>query len=161
MIKAVLLDLDNTLLHNPDRQWVQTFRSGWDQHFEEGYGISRASEALRSAIGRLNENGDSCRSNAELLQESLCGRLALSCAEFRRALDEFYAGPYHSFRRTTAPVKGAAALVEALLDHNLLVAIATNPLFPEAATIARLEWRAWATTSLTLLSSPTARTCIL
>ena len=140
MIKAVLLDLDNTLLHNPDRQWVGTFRQGWDRHFEEQYGISRASEALRSAIGGLNGKGDACRSNAELIQDGLCSKLSLSCQELSRAIDDFYAGPYHGFRETTAPIAGSLAMVEALLNQNLLVAIATNPLFPESATLARIEW---------------------
>ncbi len=140
MIKAVLLDLNNTLLRNPDRQWVQTFRQGWDRHFEEQYGISRASDALRSAIGRLNKTSESCRSNAHLIRDGLCSRLSLSCDELSRALDEFYAGPYHSFRETTAPVAGALALAQELLNQGLLVAIATNPLFPESATLARIAW---------------------
>ena len=56
MIKAVLLDLDNTLLHNPDQQWMQTFRQGWDRHFASRCGIAQASDALRSAMGRLNSS---------------------------------------------------------------------------------------------------------
>lgn len=140
MIKAVLLDLDNTLLRNPDRQWVQTFRQGWDRHFENQYGLRQASDALRSAIGRLNEGSASCLSNAELIQDELRSELSLSGDEMSHALDEFYAGPYHCFRETTAPIAGSLELVEELLNQNLLVAIATNPLFPESATYARLAW---------------------
>ncbi len=140
MIKAVLLDLDNTLLHNPDRQWVQTFRQGWDQHFQASYGIMQAADALRGAIGRLNDGGDNCLSNADLIHDELRSRLSLSREELSRALDEFYAGPYHSFRETTAPIAGAAELVEELFNQNLLVAVATNPLFPESATFARIAW---------------------
>lgn len=140
MIKAVLLDLDNTLLHNPDRQWVQTFRRGWDRHFQLRFGITYASDALRSAIGRLNQGSDTCRSNADSMRDELCRKMSLSRDEMSRALDEFYAGPYHRFRETTAPIAGAVALVEELLNQNLLVAIATNPLFPESATLARITW---------------------
>lgn len=140
MIKAVLLDLDNTLLQNPDRQWARTFSQGWDRHFEDRYGIRRASDALRSAIGRLNQNGDSCLSNVEVMEEELARRLPLPRGEVERALEEFYAGPYHCFRETTAPVAGARELVDALLGQNLLVTIATNPLFPASATCARIAW---------------------
>ena len=47
MIKAVLLDLDNTLLHNPDPQWVAVFHAQWDRYFATRYGIEDASSALR------------------------------------------------------------------------------------------------------------------
>lgn len=140
MIKAVLLDLDNTLLHNPDRHWVQTFREGWDRHFAACFGISEASVALRGAIGQLNDCNHALLSNAELMLDELARQLPLTSEETARALDHFYAGPYHSFRETTAPMAGAAELVEALLNQNFLLAIATNPLFPESATIARVNW---------------------
>ncbi|MYD11208.1 MAG: HAD-IA family hydrolase [Chloroflexi bacterium] len=140
MIKAVLLDLDNTLLRNPDRQWARTFIQGWDRYFEDRHGITRASVALRSAIGQLNQDGDTCQSNADVMAEELAKRLPLSREELESALDEFYAGPYHCFRETTAPIAGARELVEALLDQDLLVAVATNPLFPESATYARIAW---------------------
>ena len=140
MIKAVLLDLDNTLLHNPDRQWVHTFRQGWDRHFEDRYGITNASDALRRAIGRLNATSGDCRTNAALIQDALCRELPLSRQDMSRAVDLFYSGPYPCFKKTTAAVAGSVELVEELLEQNLLVAIATNPLFPEAATHARIAW---------------------
>ena len=140
MIKAVLLDLDNTLLHNPDRQWAQTFLRGWDRHFQDRYGIAQASDALRSAMARLNRDSNGSISNADLIQDTLCRHLPLDRAEIKRAVDDFYAGPYHCFKVATAPVAGAAELVRRLLSQNLLVAIATNPLFPESATQARVAW---------------------
>ena len=140
MIKAVLLDLDNTLLHNPDRQWMQTFRQGWDRHFESRCGIAKASDALRSAMSRLNSSDVAHLSNADLMRDELARQLPLSQAALAHAIDEFYAGPYQGFRATMAPIAGAQELVETLLKQNLLVAIATNPLFPESATLARIAW---------------------
>ncbi len=140
MIKAVLLDLDNTLLHNPDHQWMQAFRQGWDQHFASHCGIAKASDALRSAMGRLNTGDAADLTNADLMRDELARRLPLSPEALSSALDEFYAGPYHRFRETMTPIAGAQELVETLLKQNFLVAIATNPLFPESATHARIAW---------------------
>ena len=140
MIKAVLLDLDNTLLRNPERQWAQTFSRGWDRHFEEGHRVTGASLALRSAFGRLKRKDDPCLSNADVIKDELAARLPMPRDELERALHEFYAGPYHRFRETTAPLAGSRELVEELLNQSLLVAIATNPLFPESATHARIAW---------------------
>ncbi len=140
MIKGVLLDLDNTLLHNPDRQWVRTFRQGWDRHFADCFGINRASDALRKAIGSLNAKPESYLTNAELILDKLVYEMPLSRAEISAALISFYVGPYHCFRANTSPMARSAELVEDLLNQGLLVAIATNPLFPEDATRARIVW---------------------
>ena len=140
MIKGVLLDLDNTLLHNPDRLWIHTFRQGWDGHFADCFGISRASDALRSAIGSLNTKPESYLTNAEQILDELVCEMPLSREEISDALRSFYAGPYHCFQGNTAPMARSAELVEDLLNQGLLVAIATNPLFPEGATRARIVW---------------------
>lgn len=140
MIKAVLLDLDNTLLHNPDREWATAFRQQWDLHFAKSYGIERASSALRSAIGRLNRGSATYRTNADMIHETLALETPLAEAALSAAIASFYQGNYRRLREHTAPIAKAAALVEALLGQNLLVAIATNPLFPEGATRQRIGW---------------------
>lgn len=140
MIKAVLLDLDNTLLHNPDREWVAAFRQQWDKHFDTCNDIENASSALRNAIGRLNGEPASYHTNAAIILDALAVELPLTSQQLSAAFDRFYDHNYKSLRFITSPIVKAAELVETLLDQNLLVAIATNPLFPEAATCERIEW---------------------
>ncbi len=140
MIKAVLLDLDNTLLRNPDREWAAAFREQWDRHFAETCGIRQASSALRSALDCLNQAPAAYRTNEATLSGALSKELALPADALADAIARFYAGNYRRLQAMTAPIPGARALVRALLDQDLLVAIATNPLFPEAATCERIGW---------------------
>ncbi|MCY3833234.1 MAG: HAD-IA family hydrolase [Chloroflexi bacterium] len=140
MIKAVLLDLDNTLLHNPDPQWVAVFREQWDRYFAKRYGIQDASAALRAAIRCLNSEPPSYRTNATVMLDALCSEMPLSRDDLSGAIADFYREDYGRLSATTSPVAGAAELVAALLNQNLLVAIATNPLFPASATEARISW---------------------
>lgn len=140
MIKAVLLDLDNTLLHNPDAQWVAVFREQWDRYFAKHCGIEDASAALGAAIRCLNSEPPSYRTNAAVILDALCSLLPLSREDLSGAIADFYREDYGRLRATTSPVTGAAELVAALLDQNLLVAVATNPLFPASATEARIRW---------------------
>ena len=140
MIKAVLLDLDNTLLHNPDEEWVAAFRQQWDRHFAQSCGIDHASSALRNAIGRLNREPATGRANADIIFEALSLELPLTGAALSAAIAGFYQGNYRRLSENTAPIAHAADLVETLLDQDLLVAIATNPFFPEAATRERIGW---------------------
>lgn len=140
MIKAVLLDLDNTLLRNPDREWVAAFRQQWDRHFAARCGIKSASSALRSAIGCLNREQPSTITNAATIIDALTIEMPLTRDELRAAVNSFYQESYSCLKSITSPVALAAELLEALLAQNLLVAIATNPLFPEAATRERIAW---------------------
>lgn len=140
MIKAVLLDLDNTLLRNPDRRWVADFRQAWDRHFAERYHINHASNALRHAIGHLNREPATYRANADTILDALAVEIPLAKAELSAAVAGFYGGGYCHLKAITAPIPLAPELVESLLEQNLLVAIATNPLFPEAATRERIGW---------------------
>ncbi len=140
MIKAVLLDLDNTLLHNPDRLWVAAFREQWDRHFAARHAIEGASAALRVAIYRLTGEGTTYRSNAAAMLDALSQELALAREDLSAAIADFYDGAYICLRTHTSPVAGAAQLVESLLNQNMLVAIATNPLFPAAAVEERIGW---------------------
>lgn len=140
MIKAVLLDLDNTLLNNPDVEWVAAFRAQWNRHFAECYGIEQASSALRYALGCLNREPACYRRNADTILEALSSAMRLPETTLSAASASFYRGNYHRLRQNTAPMANAAALVESLLKQDLLVAIATNPLFPEGATRERIRW---------------------
>ena len=140
MIKAVLLDLDNTLLHNPDREWVAAFRQQWDGHFDNHYGIENAASALRNAIGCLNSEPPAYHTNAATILDALTVEMPLTREEISTAIDSFYEESYRSLQSITSPFAIAAELVQTLLAQNLLVAIATNPFFPESATYERIAW---------------------
>ena len=140
MIKAVFLDLDNTLLDNPDRRFSAEFRALFDQHFREVFGVENASAALRPAIRRMSEDRADNKTNQSLLLESLGESLSLSKAEVTLAVDMFYQDRYGELRALGEEVAGARRLVDCLLDQGLLVAIATNPLYPESAITQRIAW---------------------
>ena len=71
---------------------------------------------------------------------SLAAEMPLTQDQLFAAVSSFYAESYPRLQSITSPVALAAELVETLLAQNLLVAIATNPLFPEAATRDRIGW---------------------
>lgn len=140
MIKGVLLDLDNTLLHNPDRQFAKSFRTRFEQHFLTAFGMEGASDALRRGIGVASGSADGRLTNAEIMLRCLADGLRLEIAAVLAALDQFYSDSYMQLQSLTSPMAGADLLVEALLEANLHTAIATNPIYPETAIMQRLEW---------------------
>ena len=140
MIKAVLLDLDNTLLENPDHKFADAFRRAFAQHLEEQTGRAAAHGVFRSAARKLNERRHIVSSNDEVMTSSMAADLDASIDDTRKLLTLFYASSYGRLRRHTTAISDAQELVEALFDQRLTVAIATNPIYPESAIVQRLEW---------------------
>lgn len=140
MIKAVLLDLDNTLLHNPDRRFASEILRLVERHFNQCFAIDGAGLAFRQCIRQVNRTGDDYATNSARMIESLSEELSLRPGEVADALAAFFAGSYSAVSSLTKPMSGARRLIQCLLDQGLLVAIATNPIYPEAAVLKRMAW---------------------
>ena len=140
MIKAVLLDLDNTLLHNPDRQFAYAFRQAFDVHFLDCFGIDKLSQSFHRAIQTLGRQRDMMTANADLIIAGLAQALQVADESVQETLSSFYQQPYDGLRQYAAVIPAAYSLVKSLLEQNALVAIATNPIYPEAAILKRMEW---------------------
>ncbi len=140
MIKGLLLDLDNTLLRNPDRQFAAAFTARFERHFLDEFGLAGGAEAFRRGILAVHDGAQGRLSNAEMLLRCLADGLRLPVETASAGLAAFYATPYEELSALTSPVADADKLLAALLEANLLVAIATNPIYPQAAILRRLEW---------------------
>ncbi len=140
MIKAVLLDLDNTLLHNLDSEFAAAFRLRFERCLADCCGIERGQAGLRLGMRAIYEARDGKATNADVARRGLAAALSLSTDAATSALESFYASSYQELQSLTAPVARAGELVACLLGQDLLVAIATNPLYPESAIRQRLAW---------------------
>ena len=140
MIKAVLLDLDNTLLSNPDRQFSEAFRRRFDRHLSDCFDIERGLDGLRTGMRAIHNERDGCLTNADVMLSGLSNVLSLPEKAASAVLASFYEDSYGQLASLTAPVAMAEGLVACLLQQDILVAIATNPLYPESAIRRRLAW---------------------
>ena len=140
MIKAVLLDMDNTLLGNPDARFAAAFRELFDNFFREEYGVEGSVAALRDGIGNIGRPRQPIPTNFEAMLDCLELALPLSREEIGAALARFYGEIYPKLQPLIEPEAGAGDLIAQLLQQGLLVALATNPLYPESAILQRLDW---------------------
>jgi HAD superfamily hydrolase (TIGR01549 family) len=143
MIKAVLLDLDDTLLRVDTDAFAKKYLAAM------GGAIIRAhphiqpdkfQHAVRLAIGAILENRDLSRINAELITASFVEHLGLTEAQLTEVFDRFYSDGYLALRGEIGATDGAAELVAALAQKNLQIVLATNPVFPRQATHERVRW---------------------
>ncbi|RMG88242.1 MAG: HAD family hydrolase [Chloroflexi bacterium] len=140
MIKAVLLDLDQTLLNNPIDAFLMEYFNLLEVFFKKrGYNNS-IQQALMACVADLERPHDITLTNYEVFMLRLEKELKRSQSGLKDDFDIFYGEVYPQLKRCTAPVEGVQRLIEALLSLDLSLIIATNPLFPTSAIEQRLHW---------------------
>ncbi len=140
MIKAILLDLDDTLLGNPTEAFVRNYLALLDDFLHHHLGVAAAHVAILSATDAVIHSNDPRTSNLEAFYAALLARLPVERATFQAAMDVFYREVYPQLAQTTQPHPGVRKLVEALIERGLQLVVATNPFFPRVAIEQRLAW---------------------
>lgn len=138
-IKAILFDLDGTLLENH----MDTFLPHYFQrlsarvahilpHDEFISHLLRASNAMMANDGRAT--------NEEVFAAAFFPLAGHSRQEWETIFMDFYAKDFPALRQYTRRKPAARLVVQAAFDLGCDVVIATNPLFPATAVEQRLEW---------------------
>lgn len=140
MIKALLLDLDDTLLQSNFDQFLPRYMQSISSELAPDEPAERIIAHLTEATGAMMANLDPTRTLKETFDGHFYPALGLDESDLRPKIDRFYAKTYPQLESLTAPVPGAQALVTIALEADIDVVVATNPLFPLTAIEQRLEW---------------------
>ncbi len=139
-IKAVLLDLDDTLLIND----METFSPHYYRALlNKMRGVCPPGafvEALNQGVRAMVHNDGRQGTNAEVFGREFYRRLDRDPQEIEPILYEFYANEFEELAQYTEPDPVARELVQLLRARGYQIAIATQPLFPRIAIEARLRW---------------------
>ncbi|MBC8098498.1 MAG: HAD-IA family hydrolase [Armatimonadetes bacterium] len=142
MIKAVLLDLDETLLRNPNQGFVGRYLELVDEFFTQRWGQPISKPLFDSVRMMMTSVRDMQHSNAHLAFETIQQTTGDSLADIEAALDDFYRSFLHypALQSFTQPIPGAPDLIQYLKTNGYAVVIATNPVYPAEAIRQRLLW---------------------
>ena len=139
-MKAVLFDLDGTLLPMD----MDVFTSGYFKILAKklkpyGYDAEQMVKAIWHGTAAMVKNDGSC-----INEEAFWRDFAAIYGEERLAdkplFEEFYAVEFQQARQFCGFDARANEAVQLLLQAGCRVALATNPLFPEPATLSRIGW---------------------
>ncbi|MCD6303103.1 MAG: HAD family hydrolase [Anaerolineae bacterium] len=139
-IKALLLDLDDTLLINDMSLFMEPYFQALARHMGPIIPMEQLMPALFSGTRAMRENDGSNGTNAEVFAETFFQQVDTSPDVLLPAFQAFYRQEFQTLASLTEPDAMAAPLVERSLSEGLQIAIATQPLFPLAAIEARLAW---------------------
>lgn len=140
MIKAFLLDLDNTLLKNPDRTFALEYLRLADDFFMQHWQTPDFSQLLVKSVKAMSAVRDMRQTNTGLHVDIVMKSTQRTIDDITGGLSAFYTEAYHKLKSFTAPLKSATDLVNYLNASDYAVVIATNPLYPAEAIQQRLTW---------------------
>jgi HAD superfamily hydrolase (TIGR01549 family) len=139
-VKAILFDLDDTLLGNDIDGFLSSYipllASYVSPYIDEGKFVDELMNATQAMIG----NTDPSMTNAQMFWSVFSARTGVDKSEFEPHVEMFYQNEFGKLRSQTHRLPEAASLIRSCLDLGYRLVIATNPLFPKSAIEQRLAW---------------------
>jgi FMN phosphatase YigB (HAD superfamily) len=140
LISTLLIDLDDTLLHNPMDPFLEAYLKKLGAHMGTYADPNRFIEQLMRSTDKMLENEDPFITLERAFADDFYPALGLNETEVRPQIDQFYEDVFPSLKDLTQTVDGARGLVDQARSMGMNIVIATNPLFPHRAIEHRLIW---------------------
>lgn len=140
MLKAILLDLDDTLLGNDMDRFMPAYFDLISQYAQEIMSKKQFLQELMICTQVMIENTDPTFTNRDVFWHAFAQRNSLDPALLEPFFEQFYLTEFHQLKSVTQFRPTAVKLVRACVDLGLNIVIATNPLFPRVAIEERLAW---------------------
>ena len=141
MIRAVMFDLDGTLLPMDEEQFIRTyFHLLCRTAAPYGYEPEQLVKTLWAGTAAMVKN-DGSVTNEEAFWKvfaSIYGEEKRNSD--RHVFEDFYRNEFSQAAETCPSVPEAKETVELCKKHGKRIILATNPIFPRDATMARIRW---------------------
>ena len=139
-IKAILFDLDGTLLPMDQETFVSAYLGGLIRLLSPiGYDPKDVEAALRASTRAMMTN-DGRITNEEMFWQSFSAVLGEGIRNHGKAFDLFYKEEFKKLKSTCGYNPRAREIVELAKSRGARVILATSPLFPRVATETRMGW---------------------
>ncbi len=140
MLKAVLFDLDGTLLPMDQKTFTKAYFGRLIRRIcPFGYTPETFLTAMQAGIDAMVGN-DGSRTNESAFWEAFAAVCGEGVLEHLPVFDRFYVEEFDEVAVSCGYNPKAAEAVRALTARGIRVALATSPLFPRIATQKRIRW---------------------
>jgi len=137
-IKAILFDLDGTLLEIEMQKYIPSYAASLAARLHHLVAVDKTVAAIFSAISALINRESGQASNATYFHQHIADRLDLDAERVERSFAGFFSDGLAILDPHMQPHPLARTLIEQSLKRGLTVVIATNPVFPQVVVEARL-----------------------
>ncbi|GAB1422097.1 hypothetical protein MASR2M15_23080 [Anaerolineales bacterium] len=138
-IKAILLDLDNTLIVNNIENFIAAYLNSLNYYVRQKWSIADVSPALFRSIKKANTSPLN-QMNIDVVYEELQKDAQLSLAQIQEDVADYYKYQYPDLKNCVQEKKEIKGLLESIHALKIPIVIATNPIFPLTAIKQRMQW---------------------
>ena len=141
-IKAVLFDLDGTLLPMNQDDFVKVYFKEISAYLYKngGYEPEQFMKSMWMGIGSMLKN-DGARTNEEAFWRVFYGIYGEEKVKNDYPLfEKFYLERFPNTRVACGYTEGSRKVIDIIKSKGIKVALATNPVFPAVATYTRMGW---------------------
>lgn len=140
MIKAVLFDLDGSLLPMDQEKFIKDYFGRIARYLApHGFEPNTLIDAIWRGTGAMLAN-DGSMTNEERFWQTASAALGSDVRSKECFFERFYHEEFDEVRHSCGFDPDAAPTVRALRERGLRIILATSPIFPAVATRKRLAW---------------------
>jgi len=139
LLKAVLFDLDNTLIHFDEREFFEAYIPRISTVFSDMMPLETLiTKLLLSTQMLVNNNGQ--MSNAEYFMSSFSLGYEGYKEEIWKRFIKFYETEFDRFQALVSVTPGVREVFVKLKKTGMKLVIASNPIWPQIVQMKRLSW---------------------
>ncbi len=154
MLKAILFDLDNTLLFFDETEFFKRYLLQIARRFQDIMDFnSFRMRIVSSTQALMNNNGK--KSNADYFMDLFSRDFQDRREELWNRFSDFYTTEFDQFETLVTRFDGVKTVLHQLQNKNLKLVIASNPLWPENIQMKRLGWAGLENVSFDLVTHAT------
>ena len=140
MIKAILFDLDGTLLPMDQDVFIQAYLGGMAKKMAPyGYDPSLLAKTVWKGTAAMVQNSGE-KSNETVFWNVFCGVFGEKALADQPIFEDFYRNEFQLVQNACGYDPRSSQCIHEIHDMGYQTILATNPLFPALATHSRIRW---------------------
>ncbi|MGD9677630.1 MAG: HAD family hydrolase [Vulcanibacillus sp.] len=140
MSKALLIDLDGTLLQADTEEFVKQYMKSLTFYIKDYYNPEKFIQAIWESTEEMIKNLDSNLTNKEVFSNHFIEKSGVIDSEVWPLFERFYLEQFPKLKGLISTTTISKNIVEIAKKQGRKVVVATNPLFPKDAIVERLRW---------------------
>jgi len=137
---TLLIDLDDTLLPDSTEKFLPIYLNALSNHLSDLAPPEQVQGLLLAATYETMKNTDPGVTIKQVFDENFYPQLGTTTQQMEASLLDFYTNTHPTLSPISSPNSEIVDFVNTCFEKGFHIAVATNPIFPEIATLQRLDW---------------------